>query len=235
MKVVYDSRQTAHAPSRMMVSGVWQASPENPDRAEIFAETVTRLGYPVEAPDDHGRPPIEAVHSTRYVSFLETIYQRWTRQEGASDEVIPNVHPVARAGEADGGYPQSAVGQAGFHVYDGAAPIGPQTWTSAYWSAQTAIHATGLVLEGQAPAYALCRPPGHHASREMAGGFCFFSNASIAAELLRRHHDRVAVIDVDVHHGNGTQQVFYSRPDILTISIHADPSRFYPFLLGLRR
>ena len=232
MKCVYDNRQLAHAPSRFLVSGAWQPCPEMPDRAEIFSKTVDALAYPVIAPPDSGRAAIEAVHSTRYFDFLEAIHPRWRRMEDASEEAIPNVHPVSRAGEAPGGYPKSAVGQVGYHVYDGSAPIGAKTFDSAYWSAQTAIHATDLVLGGEDRVYALCRPPGHHASRELAGGFCFFNNSAIAAQKLRSVHGRVAVLDVDVHHGNGTQQIFYSRSDVLTVSIHAHPERFYPFFWG---
>jgi len=232
MKCVYDARQTAHAPSRFLVGGAWQPCPEMPDRADIFEKTIRDLDYSVAEPSDYGRDPIETVHSERFVSFLENIHQRWQRIEGASEEAIPNAHPVSRDGEAAGGYPKSAVGQVGYHVYDGSAPIGEKTYESAYWSAQTAVHATDLVLGGEPCAYALCRPPGHHASRELAGGFCFFNNSAIAAERLRQTHKKVAVLDVDVHHGNGTQQVFYSRSDVLTVSIHAHPERFYPFFWG---
>jgi len=232
MKCVFDDRQTAHAPSRFLVSGAWQPCPEMPDRAEIFAKTVRDLDYPVIAPPDTGRGAIEAAHSDRYIDFLETIHRRWQRIDGAAEEAIPNVHPVSRDGEAPGGYPKSAVGQVGYHVYDGSAPIGANTFDSAYWSAQTAIHASDLVLGGESSAYALSRPPGHHASRELAGGFCFFNNSAIAAEKLRAAHKRVAILDVDVHHGNGTQQIFYSRSDVLTVSIHAHPERFYPFFWG---
>lgn len=232
MKCVFDDRQTAHAPSRFLVSGAWQPCPEMPDRAEIFHDKVREMNFPVIAPPDAGRDAIEAVHSTRYVDFLASIYPRWRRIDGSSDEAIPNVHPVSRDGEAPGGYPKSAVGQVGYHVYDGSAPIGERTFESAYWSAQTAVHATDLVLGGEPCAYALSRPPGHHASRELAGGFCFFNNSAIAAQMLRAEHKRVVILDVDVHHGNGTQQIFYSRADVLTVSIHAHPERFYPFFWG---
>jgi len=95
-----------------------------------------------------------------------------------------------------------------------------------------AATAAQLVLDGEDAAYALCRPPGHHAYRDQAGGFCFLNNSAVAAAHLRQHHERVAILDVDVHHGNGTQGIFYERPDVLTVSIHADPARFYPFVWG---
>ena len=232
MKAVFDPAQKAHHPKRFLVSGAWKPSPETPERAEVLLRALEELGLAVEAPPDSGPEAIAAVHDQRYLTFLQSIYPRWSRIEGAPDEVVPNVHPVSRPGEAVAGYPASAVGQAGYHLMDGAAPINAETWTSVYAGAQSAIRAADLVLGGEALAYALCRPPGHHAGADMAGGFCFLNNAAIAAERLRTQHPRVAVLDVDVHHGNGTQQIFYGRGDVLTVSLHADPIRFYPFFWG---
>jgi len=110
--------------------------------------------------------------------------------------------------------------------------IGPGTWEAALASAETATTAAGLVLAGAGETYALCRPPGHHAYADMAGGFCFLNNTAIAAQHLRRQHARVAVLDVDVHHGNGTQGIFFECDDVLTVSIHADPSLYYPYFWG---
>ena len=141
---------------------------------------------------------------------------------------MPNIHPDRR----DFSYPASAVGQAGYHMADTACPIGADTWNSVYWSAQTAVHAARLVRDGAPAAYGLCRPPGHHAFADIAGGFCFLNNSAIAAAELRRQHERVAIVDVDLHHGNGTQGIFYRRDDVLTVSLHADPVRFYPFFWG---
>jgi len=115
---------------------------------------------------------------------------------------------------------------------DVAAPIADGTWESCLWSAWTAVHAARLVLAGEKSAYALCRPPGHHAFTDMAGGFCYLNNTAIGAQILRQAHSRVAILDVDLHHGNGTQAIFYDRSDVLTASIHADPGRFYPFFWG---
>ena len=122
--------------------------------------------------------------------------------------------------------------QAGWHMIDASAPVSADTWESAKWSAWSAVHAAELVLLGESAAYALCRPPGHHAGAETAGGFCYLSNSAIAASALRKQYDRVAILDVDLHHGNGTQDIFYERGDVLTVSIHADPVRFYPFFWG---
>jgi acetoin utilization deacetylase AcuC-like enzyme len=115
---------------------------------------------------------------------------------------------------------------------DASAPLAAGSWESILRSAWSAVHAARLVLSGERSVYALCRPPGHHAFADMAGGFCYLNNNAIAAQELRGRFDRVAILDVDLHHGNGTQSIFYARDDVLTVSIHADPVRFYPFFWG---
>ena len=172
--------------------------------------------------------PIAAIHTPEYLEFLQNIFLRWQRIEGASEEVIPNIHPLARTGR----YPASAVGQAGYHMADTACPISADTWGSACWSAWSAVEAAEAVLAGARHTYALCRPPGHHAFADVAGGFCFLNNSAIAAQHLLTSSKRVAILDVDLHHGNGTQGIFYGRSDVLTVSLHADPVRFYPFFWG---
>ncbi|HKX57295.1 MAG TPA: histone deacetylase family protein, partial [Xanthomonadales bacterium] len=140
----------------------------------------------------------------------------------------PNIHPDRR----DGAYPASAVGQAGFHMLDTGCPISAETWNSALASAHTAVQGAALLLDEEDSAYALCRPPGHHAGRDFAAGFCYLNNSAIAAQELVAEFGRVAILDIDVHHGNGTQDIFYRRSDVLTVSLHADPERFYPFFWG---
>ena len=228
MKAVFDERQQLHDPQSFLVSGVQRPSPEQPERALRLKAGAKAAGCIFEAPRDAGSGPIAAVHSPEYLRFLQTIHDRWLRVPGAGPEVVPNVHPRSR----NDSYPASPVGQAGYHQADTACPIGGRTWEAAYWSAQTAITGADLVAEGAGAAYALCRPPGHHAYGDQAGGFCFLNNAGIAAERLRTGGARVAILDVDVHHGNGTQGMFYDRNDILTVSVHADPMGFYPFFWG---
>jgi len=221
-------RQRAHNPRHFLVSGAPQPNPEVPGRVDRLLAAARAGGHEIVAPADHGLGPIAAVHTPDYLRFLQTIYPRWARIEGASAEVIPNIHPDRR----DASYPLSAVGQAGFHMADTACPLGPDSWESIYWSANSAASAAVLVRDGAPAAYALCRPPGHHAFVDLAGGFCFVNNAAVAAVALREKHARVAIVDVDLHHGNGTQGIFYRRPDVLTVSVHADPVRFYPFFWG---
>lgn len=228
MKAFYADEQKRHDPRAFLSSGAPQPNPEKPERVERLLAGARAAGLTVERPGNYGLGPIAAIHTPEYLDFLERIHVRWRRIEGASAEVIPNIHPIARGGS----YPASAVGQAGYHMADTACPISAETFESACWSAWSAVAATDAVLAGERAAYALCRPPGHHAFADVAGGFCFLNNSAIAAQRLRASAGRVAILDVDLHHGNGTQGIFYDRADVLTVSLHADPERFYPFFWG---
>ncbi len=228
MITFYHEGQRAHDPKFFLSSGAPKPCPEQPSRIDALLSGVHSLGLTVQTPDDHGLDAIAAVHPERYLTFLQTIHDRWQNIPGASAEVIPNIHPANRTD----GYPLSAVGQAGFHMTDTSCPISGQTWGAAYASAQTAIAGSALIVQGNRSAYALCRPPGHHAFAELAGGFCYLNNTAIAAQHLTLSGRKVAILDVDLHHGNGTQGIFYDRPDVLTVSLHAHPERFYPFFWG---
>lgn len=228
MKAFYAEEQKRHDPKAFLSSGAAQPNPEKPERVERLLAGAKYAGCTIERSRNHGLGPVAAVHTPEYLDFLEHIYARWQRIEGASAEVIPNIHPIAR----NGSYPASAVGQAGYHMADTACPISGETWQSALWSAWSAVDAAEAVISGVPAAYALCRPPGHHAFADVAGGFCFINNSAVAAQVLRKQAARVAILDVDLHHGNGTQGIFYARPDVLTVSLHADPVRFYPFFWG---
>ena len=228
MKTYFAEEQRRHDPKSYLSSGARRPNPEVPERVERLLAGAKAAGCEIERPRSYGLGPMAAIHTPEYIDFLQHIFTRWQRIEGASAEVIPNIHPIARAGS----YPASAVGQAGYHMADTSCPISEHTFESSCWSAWTAMAAAEAVEAGASSAYALCRPPGHHAFADVAGGFCFFNNSAIAAQRLRKQAERVAILDVDLHHGNGTQGVFYRRADVLTVSIHADPARFYPFFWG---
>ncbi|MBF3726243.1 histone deacetylase family protein, partial [Burkholderia pseudomallei] len=127
---------------------------------------------------------------------------------------------------------RGVLAQAGYYLADGSCPIGEHTYRAAYWSAQSALAGAAALGRGARDAYALCRPPGHHACRDAAGGFCYLNNAAIAAQALRARHARVAILDTDMHHGQGIQTLFYDRDDVLYVSIHGDPTNFYPAVTG---
>lgn len=228
MHAYFSDDQLRHHGKTFIVAGERKPIPEVPERAEILGRAVARLGLDVRTPKDSGMGAIAAIHDAQYLTFLQTIYEQW-QAAGGSELVIPNIHPFDR----NGPYPRHHAGKAGFHLGDTSCPVSATTWPSAYASAQTAIAATHHVRDdGAQSAYALCRPPGHHASSNIAGGFCYLNNSAIAAQELRTKYDKVAILDVDLHHGNGTQHIFYDRADIMTLSIHADPHDFYPFFWG---
>ena len=228
MDAIYDSTQQKHDPKFFLQNGIVKPSPESPQRAEVFLKALHGAGHNIIAPEAHDSAAIQAIHTPDYLQFLETIHERW-QHTGGSEEVIPNVHPNRWVAN---GYPDSAAGHAGWHMADTACPIGAGTWEAAQAGAKTVIDAAQRALNGATAVYALCRPPGHHAFADMAGGFCYLNNSALAAQELRSQHERVAILDVDVHHGNGTQGIFYRRRDVLTVSLHADPQRFYPFFWG---
>lgn len=227
--VFYDAAEQNHSPDNFVVRGVRQQNKEVPERAELMRAALADNGYGIADPDEFGLAPLTAVHDERYLDFLENGHAEWAALGDASPEIIPNAFPV----NPHAGYPTSIVGRAGFHMGDMACPINAGTWAAARGSANAALTATRAVRNGERAAYALCRPPGHHAFAQRAAGFCFLNNAAIAAQFARdQGSERVAILDVDVHHGNGTQDIFYDRADVFFASLHADPAQFYPFFWG---
>jgi len=227
--VITDERHALHAPDNFVIRGVRAPNKEVPKRAEILRSALADAGYVFTAPETFGTGPLEAVHTKRYLDFLMNGHDEWSALGDAAPEIIPNAFPMGR----DAGYPTSIVGRAGMHQGDMACPVNGGTWQAACAAADIALTAAARVAAGTPAAYGLCRPPGHHAYADHAAGFCFLNNAAIVAEHLRGNGtSRVTILDVDVHHGNGTQDIFYDRGDVQFISLHADPSGFYPFFFG---
>ena len=235
MRFVFAEAQLRHRPPSYLLRGKVKPIPEKPERAEALLASLKARGVAIEEPPSYGAAPRAAVHSADYLRFLETAHERWSALPDASEVIIPNIHRNTDMAE----YPTGIVGQAGWHMADTSCPIDAGTWEAVCGSADTATHAARLVAGGEEPAaYALCRPPGHHASRDAAGGFCYINNAAVAAQAMlpmlaaQGRAPRVAILDVDVHHGNGTQAIFYERDDVLFVSIHGDPNNFYPWFAG---
>jgi len=228
MLTYFHAEQLLHHPRTYLSRGRMRSPQEVPERALRLLAASKSLGFDVREPSDSGSPPIAAIHNRQYLRFLEEAHREWKKMpEDWGDEVISNIYvrePNARRG---------VLAQAAYYQADGSCPIGPHTWRSAYWSAQSALAAVAAINSGAGrEAYALCRPPGHHARADAAGGFCYLNNAAIAAQALLRVHRRVAILDVDMHHGQGVQQIFYGRGDVLYVSIHGDPTNFYPAVAG---
>lgn len=232
MITVFDETQRTHVPREFIVSGRPQPIPERPERIDMLLEGVRRVGSAIVSPPGLFADTLALVHDTRYIQFLSTLFERWHRIPDAAAVPTPNVFALGRSNLPPAGYPDSVVGQVGYHLGDGSCPVTRETFAAARASAATAAHGAQLILAGETLVYALCRPPGHHAAADMAAGFCYFNNAAIAAELLTRAGRRTAILDIDVHHGNGTEAIFYDRADVLTVSIHVHPKRFYPFFWG---
>lgn len=231
MKTFFSYDQQRHHPQLYFKRGGLQPAQEVPDRVVQIIQGLTSLELPVQQPYGGGWEPIYSVHDMDYIRFLQNAYH--DRPEGWDGEVISNIN-VRRVGPD--GLPRGGfVGQCAYYLADMSCPIGQDTHAAAYWSAQSAISAARAVMGGERFAYALCRPPGHHARRNAAGGFCYINNAAVAAELLKQHYGSVAILDVDVHHGQGTQEIFWERDDVLYVSIHGatdEGGGFYPVVWG---
>ncbi len=225
MRAFFDPRQLAHAPAHEIHNGRIEPCAELPSRAQSILAAIGGT----EPPADHGEAPLLRVHPRDYVDFLKVAYNEW-RAAGRDGEAIPYAFPAVRRRPVTLDRIDAKLGRYG---YDSCTPIVADTWLSAYWSAQAALSATRAVLGGDRSAFALCRPPGHHAGADYFGGYCFLNTAAIAAEeALATGRRRVAILDIDYHHGNGTQDIFYGRGDVLFVSIHADPATDYPFYWG---
>jgi acetoin utilization deacetylase AcuC-like enzyme len=236
MDVYYSKRQLEHRPQQIMLLGKLTAPVENPDRLEALARRLKEAGLTETAPADHGRAAIDAVHGADYVDFLASSYERWAANPKAGPEVLPNTHPYRGRGSALGSStkpPCSVVNaQAGWYIGDLNCAIGAGTWGAVYESAQASLSAARAIIDGAPSAFALCRPPGHHAFADRASGFCFLNNAAIAANLIGTRAGQVAILDFDTHHGDGTQAIFYDRKDVLFASVHTDPTIYYPYFSG---
>ena len=220
----FDPRQLAHAPATELMNGAVLPYAETPARAEAILRAIGGA----EPPADHGEAPILAVHPAPYLDFLKTAHADWTAA-GRSGDAAGYVWPVVGRRPLALSRIDARIGQ---HSYDASTPIAAGTWDAAYWNAQVALSATAAVTGGARAAFALCRPPGHHAGADYMGGYCYLNNAAIAAEAATAAGRRVAILDVDYHHGNGTQDIFLARGDVLFVSIHADPATDYPFFWG---
>lgn len=226
--LVITSPHAEHDPERLAPMAdrrYWEV----PARADALLAAVETLGYPVVAAHDHGLDPIRRVHDAGYLDFLATGYERF--------RALPNAGPALRAGAYAVRHashcPDHVLGQAGYYLSSLSAPILAATWRAAVGAAHAAIDGADRILAGERVAYALCRPPGHHAHTDMAGGFCYLNNAAVAAQrMLDAGTGPIAILDFDVHHGNGTQQIFYARDDVFYASVHGDPAHLYPFYQG---
>ena len=235
MPIVYTERHQRHATASVRVHG--EAYPEVPARAETLLAAALAAGLgPVQAPEDYGLAPILAVHTPALIEFLQNIHaaslnvRHTTVGAGSAAPLFMADTFATRSARRRSPHPWA---QIGYHSFDIEAPFLEGTWEAAYWSAQCALTAAEQVRAGAPAVYALCRPPGHHATADQTGGFCYLNNAAVAARHLQRTAGaRIAVLDIDYHHGNGTQEIFYDDPTVFYASLHAHPDEDYPFFWG---
>lgn len=205
-------------------------STEGPDRADLIAAALRGNGHHTIEPDPVDRQLLGRIHTAEYLELLETAWDRWQER--------PNPGPAAMgftwpARGFPGERPDDLIGQLGYHSFTADCSIMAGTWDAVVTAAAIATTATDRLIDDGATTFALCRPPGHHATADQFGGYCYINNAALAAQrLLDRGAERVAVLDVDYHHGNGTQSIFYERSDVLFISLHADPVFEFPWFIG---
>jgi len=236
MRAFFHPEQHLHDPKQFMRVGRIADPTDLPSRTEALIGALARKGITPETPQDFGTAPALTIHKAHYLDFLATAYERWVKLPNAGPEVLPNVSPYWNGSPDRDGRPpcrtSHIVAEAGYYLGDLAVPIGPHTWRSVLRSTHTATAAADAVIGGERFAYALCRPSGHHSRTDRATGFCYLNNSAIAAQRLRSRFGKVAILDVDAHHGDGTQEIFYRRSDVLTVSVHADPQIYYPSYIG---
>ena len=233
MKVFWDPVQLQHDPKFFLQRGHVRANFEVPTRAEVLLSACQDMGVSIETPPVVSRSALEGIHTPAYLDFLRDLPRDWDAMPDHGPEAVPNIHPSPEMFANGARMPVNVIGQLGWYTADTSCPISKTTWPAALAAASCALAAADFVSAGGRTAYALCRPPGHHAYPARAGGHCYLNNAALAAEALRtRGAARVAVLDLDAHHGNGTQGIFWSRDDVLYVSVHGDPNRYYPWYVG---
>ena len=230
MITIYTAEHRLRSARTELHGGELVAPFECPERAQYVLDRVlaSKLGE-VIAPHRFGLAPVTRVHDERYLEFLGSAWAQWIA-DGRRGEAIPDCWPARRMRQRE---PDTIVGKLGYFAMAGETSISGGSWEAARAAADVALTGAELLHGGAGGAFALCRPPGHHAARDLYGGYCFLNNAAIAAQYLRDHGAaRVAILDVDFHHGNGTQDIFYERDDVLFASLHGDPRAEFPYFSG---
>lgn len=235
LKVFYSEKHRLHSPPFEVFDGGLRVPYfESPERVERVLEALRQSDWAeFHKSREFGLEPILAVHDPAYVEFLTSAWEEWQAVE--PDPVFGSdrsaLLPATFALRGQSHLPASLLGRAGYYMMDLSAPIVEGTYAAARASADCALSAASVISTGERAAFALTRPPGHHAGKSHCGGYCYLNNAAIAAQHLSRK-GKTALLDIDYHAGNGTQEIFYERRDVLSLSIHADPAWEYPHFAG---
>jgi acetoin utilization deacetylase AcuC-like enzyme len=232
MKAFWDPIELTHEPAFFLQRGLVRQNFEVPARAVALLEACRAMGLEITAPEQAERSALQQVHSADYLDFLRDGPALWDALPPHGPEMVPNIHPSPEMLANGARRSATVIGQLGWYTADTSCPIAASTWPAALAAASGAIAAADEAAAGR-HAYALARPPGHHAYSARAGGHCYLNNAAIAAERLRLSGaGRVAILDIDSHHGNGTQGIFWERDDVVCVSVHGDPNGYYPWYVG---
>ena len=232
MEIVHSDDNRLHFPQGELFGGELVTPFERPSRVEFILNELKRRGHrDINAPGAFSAKPVRTVHDAKYLKFLQTAWDQWI-EAGYKGEILPTVIPARRMRQIE---PRHIDGKVGYYALAIETAMTPGTWQAAKASCAVAQTAQRLVSKGDDAAFALCRPPGHHAARDLYGGYCFLNNAAVAAQMfLDDGAKRVAILDVDFHHGNGTQDIFYDRDDVLFCSLHGRPEDAFPHFLGYK-
>jgi acetoin utilization deacetylase AcuC-like enzyme len=236
--VVWSPATREHDPKGAVWVGMADPGDEIAERVDVILAALTDAGHNAVEATRHDESVLATVHDPGFLRHLETVHDEWLRSgipELGQDRVVPYMFPTANMLDGLPWHSPTAVhARAGRYAFDTMTPVGPGTWAAARAAVDCALTAVDLVGSGSGSAYALCRPPGHHVTRSAYGGSCYLNNAAVAAEALRRAgHERVAIVDVDAHHGNGTASIFYERADVFYGSVHIDPAAgWFPHVVG---
>lgn len=226
MQSFFNPHHQEHATGYLFRKGLPFRYDEVPQRADNILYTLEKAQLGSTSPcRDFGMDPIRRVHDDALLEYLQNVYSQNRDLSGSADPVISTVFLASGARHL----PRLVSNLPGLYCFDANTPIVAGTWNAAYWSAQTALSAAHHLQSTGETSYAICRPPGHHASANRYGGYCFLNNAAIAARFL---DTRIAILDIDYHHGNGTQEIFYEDPEVYYVSLHADPDFEYPYFWG---
>lgn len=230
MKIFYTSDHEMHAPALELHRGAFVPAHEGPHRIDMLLDGLKSHDYNnLTTPDEHAINAITAVHSERYVEFLQNAWQQW-QDAGYSGDVLPMTYPY-QARRSDP--PIDIDGKAGYYAASSDCMITETSWYSIKAGADCALSAVQYIRKNGTVALALTRPPGHHAGQEYMAGYCYLNYAAIAAQYMRnKGAAKVAILDVDFHHGNGTQDIFYTRDDVFFASLHGEPDHHFPYFWG---
>ena len=230
MKTIYSKNHILRNSKTELYGGELVKPFERPERMDyILSEIQSRKLGPILDPTVSDIDIIQKVHKRDYVEFLNNAWQEWLAL-GLNGEALPTVWPSRSMNSNE--IPTFIEGKLGYYCLANETSISEGTVEGAYEAVKVVLTATDM-LEQEKSIFALCRPPGHHASKDQYGGYCFFNNIAIAAEkLIEKGANRIFILDIDFHHGNGTQAIFYNRSDVFFASLHGDPLEAFPHFLG---